>query len=51
MNFIEHKAQEAQQAKAAQWAEIKEREPELAEFLKQLAATFGKLAKVEVKWK
>ena len=42
MNYIERKAQEAQQAKAEQWAEIQRRDPYLAEFLKKLAAVFGK---------
>lgn len=42
-DYIERKAKEAQQAKAAQWAEIQRRDPYLAEFLKKLAKVFGKV--------
>lgn len=51
MNFIERKAQEAQQAKAAQWEEIQRRDPCLAEFLKKLAKVFGKVELKGVEWK
>jgi hypothetical protein len=43
-------AAEAQAAKLAQWQEIKTRAPNLAEFLKQMNSTFGKLQLKEIKF-